>query len=92
MRKINPLLRLHVVIKWYKVGSVLKGTEMKIHSSYMNVNTADGEMDVFVACPEGTSPIPVRIVPAECPVVQCPQVPTCEVQTSRVLEACGVSK
>lgn len=31
----------------------------------------------------------VRIVPAECPVVQCPQVPTCEAQTSRVLEACA---
>ncbi len=35
---------------------------MKIHSSYMTVMTADGEMDVFVACPEGTSPFPVLIV------------------------------
>lgn len=34
-------------------------------------------------------PPDVRIVPAECPVVQCPQVPTCEVQTSRILEACA---
>lgn len=35
---------------------------MKIHSSYMTVMTADGEMDVFVAGPEGTPPFPVLIV------------------------------
>lgn len=33
-------------------------------------------------------PPDVRIVPAECPPVQCPQVPTCEVQTSRALATC----
>ncbi len=31
----------------------------------------------------------VRIVPAECPVVQCPQVPTCDVQMGRMLLECA---
>lgn len=35
---------------------------------------------------------PVRIVPAECPAVVCPTVPTCDAQVTRTLEACGVSK